>query len=490
MILFGLIQLACSSEDGGSGVPEPPAWPEGRLVSAAVMDDGAILIAAEHGEIHRSEDAGETWRRARGPAVKSISALSMADTQVGWAVGDGVILKTDDAGLAWRRQRLPRRADEVQLMGVAAVDLDRAIAVGADGLRFYTQDGGAVWKDASNPLVAPSRESVGRAMPHELFGALHDDLHDVACEAEGLNRCWAVGAGLYVSRDLGVSWEPVPVSHFDSTEPIEFAFSGVEISEKDAERIRALATKWRYVSALSWRIEVALSASEVERIGGQRDFAALLEIVEARAQETRSILEDAGIETTRIETLGAPPWNYEDSLDEDPELLERYFSERMREVGSVRIHLDDHARLHALALAEEGHAIAVGEAGKVARRVRTQDGGFAWKVEGRNGKQDLFGVALGSEGRPVLVGAQGGFWLTDVEYDADQPADYAQRGAVEGPGTFGAIRDIAFGRGAEPKGVAGGELGRIWTTEGIPPEWRVRTSPDSADGKQPAGVNH
>ncbi len=491
LVLLGLVLLACPQDELADAVLKPAAWPKGRLVSVAVVGEGTILIAAEHGKIHRSDNAGKTWKRARGPAVNSLSALAMVDAEVGWAVGDGVILKTDKGGLAWRRQRLPRRADEVQLMGVAALDRDRAIAVGADGLRFYTHDGGAVWKDASGPLVAPLNEGAGpaplRAVQGDLYDDLHDDLYDVACEAAKLNRCWAVGAGLYLSRDAGVTWEAVPISHFDSTEPIEFAFKGVEIAEEDAARVRALATKWRYVSPLSWRIEVSLLASEVERISRQRDPAALLEIVEARAQEARSLLEDVGIDATRIEVIGAPPWNYEDSLDEDPELLERYLAERTQAVGGVRIHLEDEARLHALALFGDGHAVAVGEAGKVARRVQTGGGAFAWKVEGRKGTQDLFAVAIGPGDRPVMVGAQGGFWVAEASDDLDAPGRFTQRDVGAGPAAFGAIRDVAFGEGpgAGPDrlGVAVGELGRIWVAEGIPPEWKVRISP--AEGTQP-----
>lgn len=498
LVLLGLVLLACPQDERADSVSKPPPWPSGRLISVAIVGEGTILIAAEHGEIHRSEDAGKTWKRARGPAVNSLSALAMADADVGWAVGDGVILKTDEAGLAWRRQRLPRRADEVQLMGVAALDRDRAIAVGADGLRFYTHDGGAVWKDASGPLIAPSREGAGlapsRSVQGDLYGDLQDDLHDVACEEARLNRCWAVGAGLYLSRDAGITWEAVPISHFDSTEPIEFAFGGVEIAEEDAERVRALATKWRSVSPLSWRIEVSVMASEVERISRQSDPAALLEIVEARAQEAQSLLEDAGIDAARIEVIGAPPWNYEDSLDEDPELLQRYFAARTQAVGAVRIHLDDQARLHALALSGDGHAVAVGEAGKVARRVQTDGGAFSWKVEGRKGSQDLFAVAMAPGGRPVMVGAQGGFWAADASYDPDVPGGLTQQSMGEGPGAFGAIRDVTFGEepgeepgeAARPLGVAVGELGRIWINEGKSPTWAVRISP--TEGAHPTDV--
>lgn len=491
LVFIALVLIACPQEGSMDTVPKPPPWPSGNLVSVAVVGQDTILIAAEHGEIHRSQDSGKTWERARTPAVGSLAALDMADAKVGWAVGDGVILKTDEAGLAWRRQRLPRRADEVQLMGVTALDRDRAIAVGTDGLRFYTDDGGSVWKEASGPLVASlglgsesgARRAVLGWVQADLLDDLHDDLHDVACEKTGLNRCWAVGGGLYLSRDAGVTWEAVPVSHFDSTDLIEFGFEGVEIAEDDAARVRALATKWRYVSPLSWRIEVSLQASEVERISRQRDPAALLEIVEARAQEARSLLEEAGIGAERIESIGAPPWNYEDSLDEDPELLERYFAAHTRAVGGVRFHLDDQARLYALALSLDGHAVAVGEAGKVMRRVQTGAGDFAWKVEGRKGSQDLFAVAMAPEGQPVLAGAQGAFWAADSSYDSETPGGLAQLSVAEGPGAFGAIRDVDFSEGPALLGVAVGDLGRIWVSQGVEANWAALAAP--ADDTQP-----
>jgi len=101
------------------------------ITSGLVALSGHVVAA--DGEIHFSDDGGEVWQRAHAPAADGMSDLAMADAERGWAVGHGAILRTEDGGASWRHQRLPGDASRMRLAAVAAIDADRAVALGAAG---------------------------------------------------------------------------------------------------------------------------------------------------------------------------------------------------------------------------------------------------------------------------------------------------------------------------------------------------------------------
>lgn len=164
-----------------------PARPTARAKDAAMLAlarAGTRLVASgERGLVVYSDDGGRAWTQARTPVQVSLTALRFVDDRSGWAVGHlGAILRTDDAGARWTLQldgvrAAQRRLDAAFATGDAAAiararglveegpdkaffDVDFAnerngIAVGAYGMAFETQDGGASWTPLSARLPNP-----------------------------------------------------------------------------------------------------------------------------------------------------------------------------------------------------------------------------------------------------------------------------------------------------------------------------------------------
>jgi hypothetical protein len=93
--------------------------------------------------IQQSIDKGATWATQYTVDDKpAIVAGSAPSPTVAWIVGRlGIVLKTDD-GRTWHMVTFPENVD---LVGVAAVDRDTAIVTAADRRVFSTSNGGRSW---------------------------------------------------------------------------------------------------------------------------------------------------------------------------------------------------------------------------------------------------------------------------------------------------------------------------------------------------------
>ena len=145
------------------------------------MAGSRVVAVGERGLIVYSDDQGRTWRQASVPTSVSLTQVRFATPLAGWAVGhSGVVLHTSDGGQTWTRQLDGRAAAQIALDAAQAdaqhapsAETQRALTdahrlvtdgpdkpflnllfesdktgyvVGAYGLIFKTEDGGATWK--------------------------------------------------------------------------------------------------------------------------------------------------------------------------------------------------------------------------------------------------------------------------------------------------------------------------------------------------------
>ena len=139
----------------------------------AITRAGERLVAVgERGIVLLSDDDAASWRQAEVPVGVALTAVCFVDARRGWAVGHlGVVLTTGDGGEHWALQLDGLRAAQLALQAAdgdakaragaqALVDdgpdkplLDiffpsaqTGYAIGAYGLAFRTDDGGAQWR--------------------------------------------------------------------------------------------------------------------------------------------------------------------------------------------------------------------------------------------------------------------------------------------------------------------------------------------------------
>jgi photosystem II stability/assembly factor-like uncharacterized protein len=337
-------------------------------------------------------------------------------------------------------------------VGISAIDREHAIAVGESGTRLRTQDGGRNWQGVSSP---PADLSEGLAGIGGIF-----------CDPASGGRCWAVGDAIRMTNDVGRSWRLVEVEESARFGPIVFGVGEVEVSVSEADRLERFIAANRLRTRSEWQIEPGISPRELEQIGRRLDPDALLEVVAARLQEVRSMIEEAGIPAHRIVAIGAPAWDYEDYLDDEPDFLARYWRLQSTSKPSVRVRITDDPTLFSLRVGAEGLGLAVGARGAL---LRSGDAGEHWTLAERLSPHDLLGVGIGHR-RVVAVGAQGGIWLSE-----DRGLHWERPSASKVVPFFETLRDISFSPSGEV-GMIVGERGQMLRSIDGGAEWELMVS--------------
>jgi photosystem II stability/assembly factor-like uncharacterized protein len=439
-LLCVVLLLGCPGAEHDASTDPEISWPAADLVAVDFVDEVHVVVAAATGEIHVSRDAGQSWQAADLPGAGSWRDIAMADSEFGWAVGDEIVLSTEDGGESWRKRDLPTRPSAIDPRSVAAIDRDRAVVIGADGRRLFTTDGGERWRAVRVDLDTTRPESARTRR--------------VACAKGRRGRCWSAGTGIERSDDAGQTWQKIDVEARPPIDPIPFRDAQVDIARADVERIADLVAVDRPRSEIEWRLEARVSLTEIDGVGRRRDPDALFEVIAARIDEVRSLLENAGVPPERIGVVATPPWDYADYLDDDPHFLDRYWDERGAPASSVRIRVVETPDLVAICMGAEGRGFAVGREGAL---LRSDDAGMTWTTSPRMSRHDLLDVDIGSQ-RVVAVGAQGGLWTS-----ADQGGSWQSVELVGSSPFFDSLRAVSFSPSGE-NGLIVGEHGRILRT--------------------------
>jgi photosystem II stability/assembly factor-like uncharacterized protein len=465
-----LLPIACHETHfqlrGGQGQIEVPD----DLFAVSAVDSSVALAAGYWGSIYRTDDAGQTWTKTQTGTKRLIYAISMADSNSGWAVGQlSLVLHTSDGGKTWEKQPTPKDDQGVHLFGVQAVSAQQAIAVGEWGTRLLTEDGGKTWQDNSltidenHPqfvwLTVPDQEKVRRG--EKVFEDV--TLNDVSCLQANRQFCWVIGefAYLFRSEDGGKNWERGQIESGIKIEPIHMAYDTVALDATAKENITAFAHAIADQQHLNIAIEPRVSEQEIKAFGKPSDPFPLFEIVEARTQEVQSVIEDAGILSDRIRRRGAPPWDFEDFLEKDPEFLNRYLASRRADQPGIEVQISQNPYLFSVRFADQNEGWISGLGGVI---LRSHDSGRVWTYEKLGRVQAVFGIHPFSGDTAIAIGEKGLIYGTE-----DGGKSWSQWPGF--PTIFTFMRGIDFAPGGRVGYIVGQramvlrseDAGRSWT---------------------------
>jgi photosystem II stability/assembly factor-like uncharacterized protein len=437
-----------------------------------------VVAAGYWGSVYVSDDGGKTWKRGETGTRSLLYDVSMADDKRGWVVGQsGTILRTEDGGLTWTAQPNDKVAEDTHLFAVQALDANTAWAVGEWGGRLFTDDGGKSWQDRSFTIDQQHPQFVWLSPPEQdkvrRGEKVYEDvgLTDVYCLPNSQN-CWIIGEFGYIfhSQNGGQTWERGAIQQDISVPPITLPYNVIDITETHAQSLKDFAKKIMDMPHLNVAIEPVASAKEIADFGSTKDPSPLFEILEARVQSVSSVLEDAGLLSDRIRKRGAPPWDYEDFLKDDPQFLTRYLDGRKADQPGVLVTIAQNPYLFTVRFANPKDGYIAGLGGVV---LVTKDGGANWEYRDTGRKQAIFSI-FPVQDRVIAVGEKG-FVRVSTDHGASWSAP--EKGF---PTIFTFMRDIWF----SPDGKSGyivGERGNVlhtedaganWTTVLPPPEHR------------------
>lgn len=226
-----VIALSCAAVPAVAmpDVLDRPALPgialERTMLTAIAPAGKRFIAVGERGTIVLSDDDGISWRQAKNvPVSATLTNVHFPTPADGWAVGHlGVILHSTDGGETWTRQfdgvraaaslldaanraNNPERIANAQLfvkdgpnkpfLKVLFQDERHGLVLGAYGLIFHTDDGGATWQPWLDRLENP--------------GSLH--LYDMSI---GKTETFIVGEqGLFLRSTDGLQhFSPMPTPY-------------------------------------------------------------------------------------------------------------------------------------------------------------------------------------------------------------------------------------------------------------------------------------
>jgi photosystem II stability/assembly factor-like uncharacterized protein len=445
------------------------------LYSVSVVDGSNAVAVGYFGAAYSTTDGGQTWNQGTTGTLASLYSVSMGDVKNGWAVGQrGLILRTEDGGLTWQRQQ----SQKEHLFSVSAIDANTALAVGEWGTRIRTTDGGQTWEDHSFTIDVDHRMFVW-LNPEEQEKVrkgenVYDDvtLNDVYCLRAPSQKCWLIGefGYLFYSTDAGATWQPSQIEGSVVLDLIELPYNSITLPGQSRPVLTDFAKSIIDDLHLNVALESFASAREIRDFGSADDPTELFEILEARSQEARSVIEDAGIDGSRIRLRGQPPWDFEDYLDDDPEFLQRYLASRLADKGGMHVRVIQNPILFTVRFRDDSHGLIAGLGGVV---LRSDDGGENWAYRKIDRKQALFSVGSVAGGRAVTVGEKG-----LIRISTDSGETWGLPGEDAFPEQFTFMRDLAFdssGRvgfivGQQGKILRTTDSGITWQTVLPPPE--------------------
>ena len=133
------------SDDGGTEWTELPSPYEGSFFGAVAMADDVVLVFGLRGHVFRSEDRGDTWTEISSGTVAMLTdGVAFDDGRIAIVGLGGVLLVSDDDGLTFELRQQPDRLG----INAAVIAADGELVVaGEGGVRRLPLDRGAAATD-------------------------------------------------------------------------------------------------------------------------------------------------------------------------------------------------------------------------------------------------------------------------------------------------------------------------------------------------------
>lgn len=164
------------------------ALKQGVLIAAHASAD-ALWVSDNRGHLYVSRDEARSWARAEARGRGAVTAIHWRG-RLGLAVGHrSTVMRSTDRGTRWEPVRLDA-AESVSLLDALMVDDDRALACGAFGHYWQSDDAGQSWRRGK---------------------AVDGDKHLNACAMLADGTLVIVGEGGLILRstDHGATWAAV-----------------------------------------------------------------------------------------------------------------------------------------------------------------------------------------------------------------------------------------------------------------------------------------
>ncbi len=167
-----------------------------------------------------------------------------------------------------------------------------------------------------------------------------------------------------------------------------------------------------------------------------------------------------GLLSDRVRQRGTPPWDYEDFIEDDPEILSRWFDSRRRETPMVDLEIVQNPYLFAIRFSDPENGAAAALGGVV---LRSTDGGATWRYTDVGRKGAIFAAQPLSAQKILAVGEKG---LVRVSEDGGETWARPTSGF---PTIFTFFRDVTF---AGDTGYMVGQGGLVLRSDDRGDAWR------------------
>lgn len=208
-----------------SSVKPPEIERRDRFLGVAMPGDHVIWAAGSNGKVVRSNDAGKTWTAQTSNTEENLQGIAAWDINQAVAVGgNGVLIQTDDAGNTWREIQVPKSEVANKLLSVRAYGNGKAWVVGELGAVLKTADFGSTWERA-----LPEKDQAWNDV--SFFGN-----HGVLVGEFGQTMKSTDGGATWQSANSGIQSSLMSVYLRDESNGVAVGLSGVILVTHDGGR--------------------------------------------------------------------------------------------------------------------------------------------------------------------------------------------------------------------------------------------------------------